>query len=202
MSKLRNLIVVLGDQLSDQSPALDGFHPKQDAIWMAEVRDESRHVWSHKARSTYFLSAMRHFRDQQKSLGRKVLYTQLDDVSNAGSLSAELEKSIKSRTPGAIRLTEPGDFRVKKSLEETARGHRIPLQLVPDNHFISSNQEFEEHCRDRKQLRLEFFYRELRKKTGILMEGSEPLGGAGTSIRRTAKASGKRPGIVASAGRL
>ena len=58
---MRNLIVILGDQLDRNSSVLEDFDVAQDHIWMAEVREESTHVWSHKARIALFLSAMRHF---------------------------------------------------------------------------------------------------------------------------------------------
>jgi len=46
---LRHLVVVLGDQLDERSAALDGFDPQGDAVWIAEVADEARHVWSNEA---------------------------------------------------------------------------------------------------------------------------------------------------------
>jgi len=33
----RNLVLVVGDQLNADSTAFEGFDPKQDAVWMAEV---------------------------------------------------------------------------------------------------------------------------------------------------------------------
>ena len=60
MARARNLVLVLGDQLDPASAALDGFDPKCDAVWMAEVAEESTHVWAHKARIALFLAAMRH----------------------------------------------------------------------------------------------------------------------------------------------
>ncbi|MCB9940682.1 MAG: cryptochrome/photolyase family protein [Planctomycetaceae bacterium] len=56
---MRNLILVLGDQLNSDSSAFEGFDQKQDAVWMAEVTGEAKHVWSHKARIALFLSAIR-----------------------------------------------------------------------------------------------------------------------------------------------
>jgi deoxyribodipyrimidine photolyase-related protein len=49
--------------LDAKSAAFDGFDKNQDAVWMAEVAEESTHVWTHKARIVVFLSAMRHFRE-------------------------------------------------------------------------------------------------------------------------------------------
>jgi len=58
---LRDLVLVLGDQLDLQSPVFAGFDAAQDLVWMAELPEESEHEWSHKARTALFLSAMRHF---------------------------------------------------------------------------------------------------------------------------------------------
>jgi len=69
---VRNLVVVLGDQLDAQASALDGFDVNRDVLWMAEVAEESEHVWTSKPRVAVFLAAMRHFRDAQKRLGRLV----------------------------------------------------------------------------------------------------------------------------------
>ena len=71
---LRHLVVVLGDQLDRDSSAFDGFDPAQDAVWMAEVTDESTHVWSAKSRTVLFLSAMRHFAQALGDAGTPVLY--------------------------------------------------------------------------------------------------------------------------------
>ena len=57
----RHLILILGDQLNLDNPALDNFDVAQDHILMVEASHESSQVWSHKARIVLFLSAMRHF---------------------------------------------------------------------------------------------------------------------------------------------
>ncbi len=58
---LRSLIVVLGDQLDPEAAAFDGFDAGIDAVWMAEVPEESTQVWSSKPRTVMFPAAMRHF---------------------------------------------------------------------------------------------------------------------------------------------
>ena len=87
---LRHLVLVLGDQLDAEAASLADFDPTQDALWMAEVRDESTHVPSSRQRIVLFLSAMRHFAEAQRARGRKVLYTTLDDPDNSHSLAGEL----------------------------------------------------------------------------------------------------------------
>ena len=77
--QIRNLVVVLGDQLDHDSAAFDGIDPHSDAVWMAEAAEESNRVWSHKARIAVFLSSMRHFRDELRRRGWQVLYHELDE---------------------------------------------------------------------------------------------------------------------------
>jgi len=178
MSKgLRNLVVVLGDQLDRQSSALVDLDPDQDRVWMAEVSEESTQVWSHKARTALFLSAMRHFRDGLKEEGIKVHYRQLDDKGNRGSLAAELRAAIHKYQPERLIMVEPGDWRVQESMRTVAKEEGLELEEREDRHFLSSSDDFRKHAKGRKSLRMEFFYREMRRRHGILMDGDQPEGG-------------------------
>lgn len=177
MGTLRHLVIVLGDQLDADALALADFDPLQDALWMAEVEEESTHIPSGKQRTALFLSAMRHFAEAQRALGRHVLYTKLDDAGNTGTLAGELQRSIVMRQPQKLVLTAPGDWRVLKALQAVARENDVPLALKDDTHFITTVREFAAHAKGRKQLRLEYFYREVRRKTGLLMQGKDPVGG-------------------------
>jgi deoxyribodipyrimidine photolyase-related protein len=174
---VRNLVLILGDQLDPNSSAFDHFDPTHDAAWMAEVTEESTHVWSHKARIAIFLAAMRHFRDNLQSRGIPLHYRTLDAPGNRGTLAAELAHSIAELQPQRLIVTEPGDYRVLQSLQQTAAEAGIPLEIRPDRHFLCSLPDFREWSEGRKQLRLEFFYRWMRQRTGILMEGRDPAGG-------------------------
>ena len=174
---VRNLVIVLGDQLDLQSSALQGFDPAQDLVWMAEVAEESTHVWSAKQRIAVFLAAMRHFAVELRALAWPLVYTRLDGADNAGSLQQELNKAIVQWQPAALVLTAPGDWRVLQNLRAVATQNRLPLDLRDDSHFFSTVRDFAAHAKGRKQLRLEFWYRELRQKHGVLMEGKAPLGG-------------------------
>ena len=177
---VRNLVVILGDQLNLDASALADFDPAQDAIWMAEVMEESKHVTSAKQRSTLFLSAMRHFAETLKSQNWPLHYIQLDDAhkaGNAGNLADALDKAIQTTKPQQLVMTAPGEWRVLQSLRHVAKKNKLALDVRDDTHFFSTVREFAEHAKGRKQLRQEFFYRELRQKTGILMDGKKPIGG-------------------------
>jgi deoxyribodipyrimidine photolyase-related protein len=193
----RHLVIVLGDQLDHHAAGLDGFDPKQDCIWMAEVRHESRHVPSSKQRITLFLSAMRHFAEELRARQSPLDYTQLNHPKNSGTLGAELGKAIFNHKPARLVMTAPGDWRVLKELQDTARSCNIPLEIREDRHFFSTVRDFAQHAKGRKQLRLEYWYRELREKTGILMKSGKPAGGQWNFDQENRAAFGKEgPGIV------
>ena len=174
---IRHLVIVLGDQLDHDSSALDGFDPARDLIWMAEVAEESTHVWSAKPRIAIFLSAMRHFAAELRERGLPLHYTQLDDRDNTGTLAGELQRAIVSHQPQQLILTAPGDWRVLQALRAVAAKAGLPLDLRDDTHFFSTVRDFAAHAKGRKQLRLEYWYRELRRKHRVLMDGQQPAGG-------------------------
>ena len=176
-TQVRNIVIVLGDQLDAQSSALQGFDPMQDVVWMAEVAEESTHVWSAKQRTAVFLSAMRHFAQHLRTQGLPLVYTELDDADNQGTLAQQLKLAIAQLQPAALVLTAPGDWRVLQALRAVAAEHQLPLDLRDDAHFFSTVRDFAAHAQGRKQLRLEYWYRPLRQKHGILMDGKEPVGG-------------------------
>lgn len=176
MSRVRYLVLVLGDQLDVHSAAFDGFDAAQDGVFMAEVAEESTHVPSHKVRTAYFFSAMRHFAEGLRGGGFHVVYRKLDAKDNAGSLDAEWRRAVQNLRPERLIAVEPGEYRVEQLLRDLAGELHVPLELRPDRHFYCSRQEFAAWAKGHKQLRLEFFYRDMRSKTGVLMENGEPVG--------------------------
>ncbi len=174
---IRRLVLVLGDQLDLDAAAFDGFEAGLDAVWMAEVAEESTHVWSSQPRTALFLAAMRHFAEALREVGRRVHYTRLDDPGNGGSLAVELDAAIDRLDPQALVMTAPGDARVLKSLREVAASRGLALTVHEDRHFFCTVRDFAVHARARKQLRLENFYREMRQRHRVLMDGNVPAGG-------------------------
>ena len=177
MAELRHLVLVLGDQLDLDAAAFNGFDAAQDAVWMAEVAEESTHVWSSKPRTVLFLSAMRHFAQALRAGGRPLHYTRLDDPANHGSLSTQLHADLARLRPTGLVMTAPGDWRVFQAIKGAALARGLPLDIREDRHFYCSVREFAAHARGRKSLRMEYFYRELRKRHDVLMQGDAPEGG-------------------------
>lgn len=144
---------------------------------MAEAAEESTHVPSHKARTALFLSAMRHHAAWLKEQGWRLHYRRLDDPANCGSLGGELRAAIRRTRPHRVLALEAGEWRVERMIESVCGEEAVELEWLPDPHYYASRREFREHARGRKQLRMEYFYRELRRRHEILIEDGEPCGG-------------------------
>jgi deoxyribodipyrimidine photolyase-related protein len=167
------LVLVLGDQLSLALSALREADRATDVVVMAEVLDEARYVPHHPKKIAFCFAAMRKFAARLTAEGWTVAYTRLDDPANAWSIGGELLRRAVEFDADEVIATEPGEFRLIASLEE------LPLSVhqFADTRFVASHAEFEDWAKGRKQLRMEFFYREMRRKTGLLMEGDQPAGG-------------------------
>lgn len=150
MTSLRTLVLVLGDQLDLDAAAFDGFDPAQDAVWMAEVAEESTHVWSSKQRIALFLAAMRHFAEALRTAGRPLHYRRLDDPGNLGTLSAELQASLTALSPQRVVMTAPGDWRVWQALKVVVERAGLALEVREDRHFFTTVREFAAHAKKRK----------------------------------------------------
>ncbi len=174
----RHLVLVLGDQLDRQSAALDGYDRRADVVWMAEVRAEAEHVWASKPHIAIVLSGMRHFRDALRSDGFRIDYRTLDDPENRGSLGAELLRAVEAWRPKKVIVVKPGEWRVQQLLRDAAEEAGAPLEIRQDRHFLCPLDAFEEHIEDRKRLLMQHFYREMRRRTGVLMDGDAPVGDA------------------------
>ena len=172
-AEVRHLVVVLGDQLHRDSSAWDGFDPAQDLAWMCEASEESTHVWSSLQRTVLFLAAMRHFAQALRDDGVPLHHDTLHD----GSLAQALTRTLQATRVQRVVLAEPGDWRVLQSLREACTAAGVALDLRPDRHFLCSAEQFAAHARGRKQLRMEYFYREMRRRHHVLMDGDQPAGG-------------------------
>lgn len=167
------LVLVLGDQLSDGLSALSKTNQAADVVVMAEVMGEATYVPHHPKKIAFTFAAMRKFADRLRADGWQVAYTKLDDPENTGSIVGELIRRAAEFDAAGVVYTEPGEWRVITELGE------MPLtsHSLPDDRFIASHREFDDWAEGRKQLRMEYFYRDMRRKTGLLMDGDKPEGG-------------------------
>ncbi len=174
MSKLR---VILGDQLSESISSLQGVNKSQDIILMCEVRDEVTYVKHHKKKIAFIFSAMRHFSEVLNHQGYRVEYTKLDDPNNSGSIRGEVERAMKRHKMNGIVVTHPSEYRVLTDVSDWENVFSISVEMRADDRFLASYEDFSSWAENKKQLRMEYFYREMRNKYNVLMEGEHPIGG-------------------------
>ena len=167
------LVLVLGDQLTETLSALAQADKARDTVVMAEVADEAAYVRHHPKKIALIFAAMRKFAHALEQDGWKVVYTQLDDTDNAGSIVGELLRRAAQTGASEVLATEPGEWRLIGKLKYAP----LKVHLLPDDRFLATHAEFEAWAEGRKALRMEYFYREMRRKTGLLMEGDQPAGG-------------------------
>ncbi len=174
MSKEKRLVLILGDQLDMAGAALRDFDRETDEIIMIESSHEAQYVWSHKAKIAVFLSSMRHFALALKEEGYPLSYIEQSPLSIVAVLREQLiQKGIKH-----LICVEPGEWRLKLALEDLGREFNLQLDMREDDHFLCSHAEFLEWTKNKKELRLEYFYRLMRKKHCILIDAEgNPEGG-------------------------
>lgn len=170
---MSRLILILGDQLSHSISALRAADKTRDVVVIAEVAEEGSYVPHHPKKVALILSAMRHFAQELQEDGWNVVYTRLDDPEAAKSIVGELMRRAEEHGTTEVITSQPGEWRLIKALGNAP----LTLTQLPDDRFIASQPEFDEWAEGRKQLRMEYFYRQMRRKTGLLMDGDKPEGG-------------------------
>jgi deoxyribodipyrimidine photolyase-related protein len=170
------LRLVLGDQLSPSLSSLEGY-ADNDLVLLCEVAEEAGYVRHHKKKLAFVFSAMRHFRRDLEQAGRKVRYVRLDDPDNTGDFTGEVKRALGDGVFDQVVVTEPGEYRVMEMIRAWQGELDVPVFVREDTRFIASLERFEAWASGKKQLRMEYFYREMRRETGLLMDGGDPMGG-------------------------
>ena len=174
---MTTLRLVLADQLTRDIASLRGLDPKTDVVLMAEVMEEASYVRHHKQKLVFLFAAMRRFAAELRKEGVRVDYVTLEDPQNTGSLGGEVGRAVGRHGARLLILTEPGEWRVLEMMHDWRERLVCDVVLREDDRFLCSRAEFEAWAGDRRALRMEFFYREMRRRTGLLMDGEAPAGG-------------------------
>ncbi|MFN5351983.1 MAG: cryptochrome/photolyase family protein [Alphaproteobacteria bacterium] len=197
MSSLR---IIFADQLSGSISSLKGLDKSRDIVMLCELKEEASYVPHHLKKIAFLFSAMRHFATELEANGACVRYIKLDDINNTGSFTGEVKRATETLKPKKIIVTEPGEYRLLKIIRGWQDILGIPVEISPDNRFLATHEEFATWANDKKQLRMEFFYRQMRKKYSILMEpDSKPTGGEWNydkENRKSPKAGMKSPSRI------
>ena len=190
------LIPVLGDQLATSISSLDGADPACSILLMMEVADETTYVRHHKKKIAFILSAMRHHAERLRNLGWRVDYILLDDADNTGSFTGEVARAVDRYDPGRIVVTEAGEWRVAAMLDQWETLFGIPVEIRSDTRFLAGHAEFDAWADGRKGLTMEYFYREMRRQTGLLVDAEgRPEGGEWNYDKQNRKPAGNHAPI-------
>ena len=168
--------LILGDQLSHSLAGLADA-TTDDLLLMCEVRQEVTYVKHHKKKIAFLFSAMRHFAAELSDNGYNVRYIKYDDPENSGSLLGEVCNVTKQMEVSEVILTAPGEYRVSQDFAGWSRALGVPVTIRDDDRFLATPEEFTTWAEGRKQLRMEYFYRDMRRKYCILMDHDGPIGG-------------------------
>ncbi len=175
MSKVLRL--VLGDQLSQSLSSLGDIDRNSDTVLMCEVMGEVTYVRHHKKKVAFILSAMRHFADTLCEEGISVDYVSLDDPENIGNFTGEVARAVTRHDAERLIVTAPGEFRVLEEMQNWETDFGIAVEIRQDDRFLCSPEMFKRWAAGRKQLRMDFFYREMRRHHDVLMVEGKPIGG-------------------------
>ncbi len=168
------LILVLGDQLSPDHGALKHARADRDTILMAEVREEAGYVRHNRHKIAFIFAAMRHFRDMLRARGFTVIYFQYED--GKASLLQAVREALAASEARVLRCCEPGEHRLLHEISNWELP--VTIDIVEDDRFLATREDFSSWADGRKQLRMEYFYRLMRRKYGILLDTQgNPEGG-------------------------
>jgi deoxyribodipyrimidine photolyase-related protein len=173
----KTLRLILGDQLSQSLSSLGDIDRQSDIVLMCEVMGEVTYVRHHKKKVAFILSAMRHFADTLCEQGISVDYVTLDDPENSGNFTGEVARAVTRHDASRLIVTAPGEFRVLEDMQNWETDLGIAVEIRQDDRFLCPPEMFESWAAGRKQLRMDFFYREMRRHHDVLMVDGKPVGG-------------------------
>ena len=162
------IVLVLGDQLSRKLASLTDLEKSRDKVVMAEVADEASYVPHSRHKIALIFSAMRHFRDALEAEGITVIYFEYQD--GIKSLADALSRASKDHDIHAVSCCEPGEYRVQQHLEKWANDSGADFNWLEDDRFLCSIDAFKGWASGRKQLRMEHFYRIMRRDHNLLLD--------------------------------
>lgn len=173
MKKLR---LILGDQLNSDHSWYSSVDDDTTYL-MAEMRQETDYVQHHIQKVAAFFAAMRNFAGDLEAKGHRVKYLKLDDDKNPQELGALIKKFCKALDIEKFEYQLPDEYRLDEQLKEICRALDMETEPIDTEHFLTQRDELARFFEGKKQFLMESFYRMMRKKHQILMEGDNPEGG-------------------------
>ncbi len=178
-SPARTLRLVLGDQLNHEHSWYEGEPTGAVVYALMETRSETDYTRHHVQKVIAYFLAMRAFAKTLRAAGHRVHYLELDDADNAQSVSGNLEVLAKAYGVQRVEYQLPDEWRLDRELSNFRESARVPVHAVDTEHFLTKREELGEFFDGKRRYTMEYFYRDMRKRFGVLMEpDGKPLGGA------------------------
>ena len=169
--------LIFGDQLNTNHALLDVLDPERDLLLMGELGAETEYVWHHGQKIALIFAAMRHRRAELEAEGWTVRYHEFDPDSDIRSFGDLVAWVVDEQDIDEVMVSWPGEWRVLDEVRGWEQRLNLPVTVLPDHRFLNPLEDFERWAEGRKTLRMEFFYRDMRRRTGLLMDGDQPAGG-------------------------
>ena len=171
------LRLILGDQLNPLHSWFNEVDPRVLYVLM-EVRSETDYVRHHAQKVLGIFAAMRDFARHLHSLGHRVRHVALDHPSNRHRITANLDALIQRHGATAVEVQAPDEWRLDQQLREWATRCTVPVAIVDSEHFFTERGEVAALFVGKKSWLMESFYRQQRRKHGVLMTAQgQPEGG-------------------------
>ena len=174
---MAQLLLVMGDQLSRNLASLQGADPASDIIVMGELSQEATSVRHHKQKIALIFSAMRHFAKEREDEGFTVYYQYYDQDNGASNFEELCRNAAERSGVSCVKMTKASEYRVVAWQEAFSATWDGDVTLCDDDRFLATREDFTRWAEGKKQLRMEFFYREMRRKYNVLLEEDKPVGG-------------------------
>ncbi len=172
---MNTLRLILGDQLNSQH---SWFNEKNDDViyCMFEMRQETDYVVHHVQKIIAFFSAMREFSEELKAAGHRVVYFKLDDEKNQQDLAKNIDFLIKKHNIDRFEYLLPDEYRLDEQLKNICQKLTIESAFSDTEHFMTTRKELSDFF-GKKNYLMESFYRDIRRRFDIMMDGKEPVTG-------------------------
>ncbi|TVS12253.1 MAG: cryptochrome/photolyase family protein [Wenzhouxiangella sp.] len=175
---MARLGLIFGDQLNLDHAVLESLDPQRDRLVMGELHEEASYVPHHAKKIALIFSAMRHFAAELRAAGWTVDYHSFDPDSPVKTFTDLVRRACDQNRIEEVVVSWPGEWRVLAEVRGWENALDVVVTVLPDHRFLCPLEDFETWAEGRKQLRMEFFYRQMRRRTGLLMEGDQPAGGS------------------------
>jgi deoxyribodipyrimidine photolyase-related protein len=176
MSTKKTLRLILGDQLNSNHSWYKTIDSAVTYVVM-EVRTETDYAQHHIQKVVGFFTAMRAFANDLKIQKHNVIYIHLTDKTNQQSFDKNLTQLIHQHKFSHFEYQLPDEYRLDELLKNYVNTLNISHTVCDSEHFFTSRNELSDFFKGKKTFLMESFYRYMRKKHRVLMDGEQPLTG-------------------------